>query len=63
MKKTISQWLGMALAVMAVAFSPLTANAQTSSEPIIEFKTTINTQGVDAPAVTILLGGFKQETD
>ena len=63
MKKTIFQWLGMALAVVAVAFSSLTANAQTSSEPIIEFKTTINTQGVDAPAVTILLGGFKQETD
>ena len=63
MKKTISRWLGTAMAVVAVALSPLTASAQTSQEPIIEFKTTINTQDVEAPAVTILLGGFKQETD
>ena len=63
MKKTISRWLGTAMAVVAVALSPLTASAQASQEPIIEFKTTINTQDVEAPAVTILLGGFKQETD
>ena len=62
MKTIFKSWLSIAAAFSALMCLPQSAVAQAGEEPIIEFKTNVKTSA-NGESVSILLGGFKSETD
>lgn len=62
MKTIFKSWLSIAAAFCALMCLPQSAAAQAGEEPIIEFKTNVKTSA-NGESVSILLGGFKSETD
>lgn len=62
MNRIFKTWLGFASMVCALLCLPQTAKAA-EDEPIIEFKTAVAQESDQANTVTILIGGFKAETD